>query len=42
MIQTRQPEDALDEFQTAWNSHDMESLGALFPEDATFVNRFGH
>ena len=37
-----QPEDALHAFQTAWNSHDMESLGALFHEDATFVNRFGH
>lgn len=42
MIQLRQPEDALRAFQTAWNSHDMESLGALFHEDATFVNRFGH
>ena len=42
MIQIRQPEDALHAFQTAWNSHDMESLGALFHEDATFVNRFGH
>lgn len=38
----RQPEDALHAFQSAWNSHDMESLGALFHEDATFVNRFGH
>jgi len=38
----RKPEDALQAFQTAWNSHDMESLGALFHEDATFVNRFGH
>jgi uncharacterized protein (TIGR02246 family) len=42
MIQMRRPEDALYEFQTAWNSHDMESFGALFHEDATFVNRFGH
>ncbi|EIF33480.1 hypothetical protein BCh11DRAFT_01249 [Burkholderia sp. Ch1-1] len=42
MIQMRQPEDAPHAFQTAWNSHDMESLGALFHEDATFVNRFGH
>jgi uncharacterized protein (TIGR02246 family) len=38
----RQPEDALHAFQNAWNRHDMESLGALFHEDATFVNRFGH
>jgi len=28
--------------QAAWNSHDMQSLGALFHQDATFVNRFGH
>jgi len=42
MIQMRQPEDAPQAFQTAWNNHDMESLGALFHEDATFVNRFGH
>src|ERR1700709_1718584 len=38
----KQPEDAPHAFQTAWNNHDMESLGALFHEDATFVNRFGH
>ncbi|MFM0297889.1 MULTISPECIES: YybH family protein [Paraburkholderia] len=42
MNQMRQPEDALHAFQNAWNRHDMESLGALFHEDATFVNRFGH
>lgn len=42
MNQMRQPEDALHAFQDAWNRHDMESLGALFHEDATFVNRFGH
>ncbi|MEI6003201.1 SgcJ/EcaC family oxidoreductase [Paraburkholderia bengalensis] len=42
MIQIRQPEDALRAFQAAWNSHDMESFGALFHDDATFVNRFGH
>ncbi len=38
----RRPEDALLAFQAAWNRHDMESLGALFHDDATFVNRFGH
>jgi uncharacterized protein (TIGR02246 family) len=38
----RQPEDVPQAFQTAWNSHDMVSLGALFHDDATFVNRFGH
>ena len=42
MIPLNQPEDVLRAFQTAWNSHDMESFGALFHEDATFVNRFGH
>ncbi|MGF6770666.1 uncharacterized protein (TIGR02246 family) [Paraburkholderia sp. GAS199] len=36
------PDDAPHAFQHAWNRHDMPSLGALFCEDATFVNRFGH
>jgi len=36
------PEDAPGAFQSAWNAHDMAALGALFHEDATFVNRFGH
>lgn len=36
------PEDAPGAFQAAWNAHDMAALGALFDEDATFVNRFGH
>jgi uncharacterized protein (TIGR02246 family) len=38
----RHPEDSLNAFQDAWNSHDMKSFEALFHEDATFVNRFGH
>jgi uncharacterized protein (TIGR02246 family) len=42
MIQMERPEDAPNGFQFAWNTHDMEGLGALFHEDATFVNRFGH
>ena len=42
MIRMKRPEDAPHAFQTAWNNHDMESLGTLFHEDATFVNRFGH
>jgi uncharacterized protein (TIGR02246 family) len=42
MIQMRRPEDIAEEFQKAWNSHDMAALAALFCEDATFVNRFGH
>lgn len=36
------PQDAPKAFETAWNAHDMEALGALFHEGATFVNRFGH
>lgn len=36
------PEEAPKAFELAWNTHDMEALGALFQEDATFVNRFGH
>jgi uncharacterized protein (TIGR02246 family) len=35
------PEDTPRSFQDAWNSHDMEALGALFDADAMFVNRFG-
>lgn len=42
MTQMKRLEDAPHAFQTAWNNHDMESLGRLFHEDATFVNRFGH
>jgi uncharacterized protein (TIGR02246 family) len=42
MIEIKQPEDAPLAFQTAWNNHDMESLGSLIHQDATFVNRFGH
>lgn len=36
------PEDAPEAFQSAWNAHDMAAFGALFRDDATFVNRFGH
>jgi uncharacterized protein (TIGR02246 family) len=42
MIQMRHVQDAPTAFQAAWNSHDMASLGALFDDDASFVNRFGH
>jgi uncharacterized protein (TIGR02246 family) len=38
----KQPEDTPEAFQSAWNAHDMEAFGALFHDDATFVNRFGH
>lgn len=40
--QMSRPEDAPAAFEAAWNAHDMTALGALFDEDATFVNRFGH
>jgi uncharacterized protein (TIGR02246 family) len=42
MIKIERPEDAPGAFQAAWNAHDMTALGALFDEEATFVNRFGH
>jgi len=42
MTQLQHPEDALLAFQTAWNSHDLDAFRALFHEDASFVNRFGH
>jgi uncharacterized protein (TIGR02246 family) len=38
----KRPEDAPHAFQAAWNDHDMARFGALFHDDATFVNRFGH
>jgi uncharacterized protein (TIGR02246 family) len=38
----RRPQDVAEEFQKAWNSHDMATLASLFCEDASFVNRFGH
>jgi uncharacterized protein (TIGR02246 family) len=42
MISMKRPEEMAEEFQKAWNSHDMAALASLFCEDATFVNRFGH
>jgi uncharacterized protein (TIGR02246 family) len=36
------PEDTPQAFQAAWNAHDMAAFGALFHDDAGFVNRFGH
>lgn len=42
MTRMKKPEDAPGAFQDAWNGHDMAALGALFDQDATFVNRFGH
>src|ERR1700733_81051 len=38
----KRPEEMAEEFQKAWNSHEMAALALLFCEDATFVNRFGH
>ena len=42
MLNITQPRDTAQAFQVAWNAHDMERLGALFHDDSTFVNRFGH
>lgn len=42
MTPMKRPQDAPAAFAAAWNAHDMPALGALFHEDATFVNRFGH
>lgn len=42
MMRMRRPEDAPEAFQSAWNAHDMAAFGALFDDDATFVNRFAH
>ncbi|HET7334695.1 MAG TPA: nuclear transport factor 2 family protein [Rhizomicrobium sp.] len=42
MTQMKRPEDSVRAFQDAWNAHDMAALAALFHDDATFVNRFGH
>lgn len=42
MIKLDRPEDVPAAFQAAWNTHDMQILGSLFDESATFVNRFGH
>jgi uncharacterized protein (TIGR02246 family) len=36
------PEEIAEEFQKAWNSHEMAALALLFCEDATFINRYGH
>lgn len=36
------PEEAPKAFEAAWNVHDMQALGQLFHNDASFVNRFGH
>jgi uncharacterized protein (TIGR02246 family) len=42
MSKIDKPEDAPAAFEACWNAHDMAALGALFDDDATFVNRFGH
>lgn len=42
MTPMSRPEDAPGAFQAAWNAHDMAAFGAMFHEDAAFVNRFGH
>lgn len=42
MTQMMRPDDVPAAFQAAWNAHDMTAFGALFHDDATFVNRFAH
>jgi uncharacterized protein (TIGR02246 family) len=42
MTKILMPEDVPGAFQACWNAHDMTALGALFDDEATFVNRFGH
>ncbi|MBN9563452.1 MAG: SgcJ/EcaC family oxidoreductase [Alphaproteobacteria bacterium] len=42
MARMERAEDAPASFEAAWNAHDMAALRALFHDDATFVNRFGH
>lgn len=34
------PARITEQWQSAWNAHDMAAFGALFHGDATFVNRF--
>jgi uncharacterized protein (TIGR02246 family) len=38
----KHPQDTPLAFQAVWNRHDVQALGALFHQDASFVNRFGH
>ena len=42
----RDPNDAItavfERMNAAWNAHDMNAFGALFTDDASFVNIFGH
>jgi uncharacterized protein (TIGR02246 family) len=42
MTPMSRPEDVPGAFQASWNTHDMAAFGAMFHDDATFVNRFGH
>jgi uncharacterized protein (TIGR02246 family) len=42
MTQMMQPNDVPAAFEAAWNAHDMAAFGALFHDEATFVNRFAH
>jgi len=39
--EAERPEALADGFVRAWNSHDMKAFGALFAEDADFVNVAG-
>ena len=40
MTTVTRPEDLPQAFQSAWNDHDMTAFGALFHDQASFVNRF--
>jgi len=40
MTHSIRPADLPQAFQSAWNAHDMAAFGALFHDDASFVNRF--
>ena len=42
MTSITRPEEIPNAFALAWNAHDMRRFAALFHDDATFVNRFGH
>lgn len=35
------PAKLIESFQNAWENHDANALGALFVEDAEFINVFG-
>jgi len=40
MTHSIRPADLPQAIQSAWNAHDMAAFGALFHDDASFVDRF--